>query len=93
MISVTQMDLCVVFFRGWRFRELSKEQGEKGAHHIHRGAAAGAASQLPARLQSRRPGSGEDSANHWSQQKGYASLVSKLQSAAEEAPAHRQNQV
>lgn len=75
-----------------RLRRLPQEQGEARAHDLHGGAASGAAGELPARLQPRRPGPGADRAGHRPQQEGDAGLVPEQPRTAEEAPAHRQGQ-
>lgn len=67
---------------------LPQEQGEARAHHLHGGAATGAAGQLPTGLQPWRAGPGADRAGHGPQQAGHAGLVPELQGEAEEAPAH-----
>jgi len=74
------------------FGGLPQEQGEKGPDDLHRGAAAGAASQLPDGLEPRRPGPRADRSDHGAQQKGHAGLVPEFQSETEETHAHGQDE-
>lgn len=67
ILVTSDFTYATTIFRRLRCGRIPQEQSETGADDVHRRAAAGAAGQLPAGLESGRPGPGADRPDHRTQ--------------------------